>query len=51
MKIKLVLIDSYKALPPVRELKYFVDTKNVTHIDRWVYSPVTSSKIVETVFN
>ena len=50
MKIKLVLIDSYKGTPPSRELKYFIDTNSVTHLDRWQYSPSVSSKQVETVF-
>lgn len=50
MKIKLVLIDSYKGTPPQKELKYFIDTENVTHIDRWQYSPSVSTKNVETIF-
>ena len=50
MKIKLVLIDSYKGTPPQKELRYFIDTDNVTHIDRWQYSPSVSSKNVETIF-
>ena len=50
MKIKLVLIDSYKGTPPTKELKYFIDTQNVNHIDRWQYSPSASSKQVETIF-
>ena len=51
MKIKLVIIDSYKGELPSSELKYFVDVKNTSHIDLWRYSPETSSKKVETVFN
>ena len=51
MKIKLVLIDFYKGAVPPREHRYFIDTQNVTHIDRWQYSPSVSSKLVETVFN
>ena len=51
MKIKLVLIDSYKGTPHTQELRYFIDTQNVTHIDRWQYSPSLSSKKVETIFN
>ena len=50
MKIKLVIIDSYKGEPPSSELKYFLDVKNVDHIDSWRYSPEVSSKRVETVF-
>ena len=51
MKIKLVLIDSYKGAPPQKELRYFVDTQNVNHIDRWQYSPLVSNKKVETIFD
>ena len=51
MKIKLVLIDSYKGTPPAKELRYFIDTENVTHIDHWQYSPSVSIKNVETIFN
>ena len=51
MKIKLVLIDSYKGAVPPKEHRYFIDTQNVMHIDRWQYSPSVSSKLVETVFN
>ena len=50
MKIKLVLIDSYKGEPPKRELRYFVDCRRVTHMDRWLYSPPSSAKVVETMF-
>ena len=50
MKIKLVLIDSYKGTPPPKEVKYFIDTENVTHIDRWQYSPSVSTKNIETIF-
>ena len=50
MKIKLVLIDSYKGTPPPKEIKYFIDVKNTNHIDSWRYSPQASSKLVETVF-
>ncbi len=50
MKIKLVLIDSYKNETNASSLKYFVDTDNVTHIDRWLYSPDSCPRIIETVF-
>jgi small subunit ribosomal protein S1 len=51
MKIKLVLIDSYKGDPAVSDLKYFLDCESVCHIDRWRYSPACCSKTVETVFS
>ena len=51
MKIKLVLIDSYKGDPAASELKYFVDCNSVQHISYWRYSPLGCSKTVETVFD
>lgn len=50
MKIKLVLIDSYKGEASMPKLNYFVDCEKTQHIDRWVYSPSDSKKIIETVF-
>lgn len=50
MKIKLVLIDSYKGELPRSELRYFVDCEKNKHLSYWRYSPDTSSKIIETVF-
>ena len=49
MKIKLVLVDSYKGECNPQKLKYFTD-ENVTHIDYWKYSPDSSQRIIETVF-
>jgi len=52
MKIKLVLIDSYKGdmcLPSLSP-KYFIDCEKVSHIDIWKYSPSVSSKLIETNF-
>ena len=51
MKIKLVLIDSYKGDPPKSELHYFIDCQKVSHLSRWQYSPKEAHKIVETVFD
>lgn len=49
MKVKLVLIDTFKeARHP--ELRYFVDTTRVTHMNRWQYSPDCCGKVIETVF-
>ena len=50
MKIKLVLVDSYKgeALPP--QIDYFIDCDKVQHIDRWQYSPDQCNKLIETIF-
>lgn len=49
MKIKLVLIDTCGRAPVV-PCRYFVDTKKVTHIERWTYSPAGCSKLIETDF-
>ena len=51
MKIKLVLIDSYKGTPPPRALTYYIDGNVTKHIDSWRYSPPNATKIVETVFS
>ncbi|MBQ8330944.1 MAG: S1 RNA-binding domain-containing protein [Clostridia bacterium] len=50
MKIKLVLIDSYKGVLPRGGLRYFIDCEKTPHIDYWRYSPDEASKVVETVF-
>lgn len=50
MKIKLVMIDSYKGDIPPKKVKYFVDTERVDHLDYWRYSPDGNKKVIETVF-
>ena len=50
MKIKLVLIDSYKGELGTPALQYFVDCDKVKHMDRWRYSPYECNKVVETIF-
>jgi len=49
MKIKLVLIDAYPQAKHSMELTYFVPP-SCEHLDRWVYSPVSSPRRIETVF-
>lgn len=49
MKIKLILIDTC-GKAEVTPFSYFIDTNRVWHMDSWRYSPVGSSKCVETVF-
>lgn len=49
MKIKLVLVDSYKGECNTQKLRYFTD-ENVTHIDYWKYSPDCSDRIIESIF-
>lgn len=50
MKIKLTIIDAEDSRISHKRLEYFIDTKTITHIDRWVYSPKSSKKVIETVF-
>ena len=51
MKIKLVLIDAHRGETcPTPRLHYFLRGDEVSHIDRWVYSPAGARKLVETVF-
>ncbi len=50
MKVKLVLIDTYPALPVTHPPRCFVDTEAVHHLDRWQYSPPSSLRVIETVF-
>ena len=50
MKIKLVMVDSYKGEATATRLRYFVDTERTLHIDRWRYSPLSCGRVVETVF-
>lgn len=49
MKIKLVLIDSYKGENQMVEREYFVSDE-ITHIDSWQYSPVICNKVIESIF-
>lgn len=60
MKIKLVLIDTYKRdkredslKQPMEKakLKYFIDIDKTSHIDRWLYSPENCKKVIETDFS
>lgn len=52
MKIKLVLIDSYRGAlnESSKKLKYFIDGEKTHHISYWLYSPLRSQKIIESVF-
>ena len=48
MKIKLIIVDSFEADYPTEPLKYFIDGG---HIEKWVYSPEGSEKIIESQFD
>lgn len=52
MKIKLVLIDTYKADSlPAPKLTYYITGEDTSHLSRWVYSPSCAPKRIETVFD
>ncbi len=51
MKIKLVLIDSYKGESANSKFKYFIDTDRILHINSWRYSPKGCNRLIETVFS
>ena len=50
MKIKLIIIDTDDVFCSATPLTYFINPKEIEHIDVWRYSPQHSSKIIETVF-
>lgn len=47
MKIKLIIVDSFSADYPAEPSEYFMKSG---HIDRWVYSPPESEKLIESTF-
>lgn len=51
MKIKLVVVDTAPCRMPPKMPRLFVDPEVTKHIDRWVYSPATCARKVETVFS
>ena len=50
MKIKLVLIDTYRGERTPSGMKYFIDCERVRHIDEWCYSTPAARKRIETFF-
>ena len=50
MKIKLIIIASEDVADYPSPLEYYIDTKSVTHIDNWRYSPKISKRVIESVF-
>ena len=50
MKIKLIIIDAEDCEPTSTPLCYFIDPKELTHVDYWRYSPISSNKVIETIF-
>lgn len=50
MKVKLVLVDTYKGDKRKAPPKYFTDGNSCKHLDHWRYSPTKAQKTVETIF-
>ncbi len=48
MKIKLIIVDSFEAGYPNEPVTYY---NNSDFIDRWVYSPDSCEKTIETIFS
>lgn len=47
MKVKLILVDAFDAESPCAPFRYFFEG---SHMDRWRYSPESSHRVIETVF-
>ena len=50
MKIKLIIIDAQDALTEPTPIEYFINPREKRHIDRWLYSPLSSERVIESVF-
>ena len=50
MKIKLVLIDTFENDQYHSDIEYYVNFEKIKHLSRWIYSPLTCQKVVETNF-
>ena len=48
MKIKLIIVDSFEAPYPNEPVTYY---HKGDYMDRWIYSPASSEKTIETVFS
>jgi small subunit ribosomal protein S1 len=48
MKIKLIIVDSFRETKPVEEPSYFYEGN---HMNRWQYSPVGCQKHIVTEFD
>ena len=51
MKIKLVIIDTHPSGDFKLPVTCFIDTKNITHMDHWCYSPACCPRRIETRFD
>ena len=50
MKIKLIIIDKHEEKRSREPLDYFIDITEISHIDKWRYSPTSCNKVVESIF-
>ncbi len=50
MKVKLIIIDSHDVQGSMENAEYFITPDITTHIDKWLYSPPTCKRVIETVF-
>ena len=48
MKVKLIIVDSFDAEYKPREPEYYISSG---HIPRWIYSPTSCERVIETVFD
>lgn len=49
MKVKLAIVDSFRGILPKNEYKTFI-SDDVRHIDRWVYSPSSCERVIQSEF-
>ena len=47
MKVKLIIVDAFDCTDKNEKLSYYTDAE---HIDRWIYSPACSDKVIESIF-
>lgn len=47
MKVKLIIVDSFDAAYPIEPPQYYTDAQ---HISRWVYSPESCPRLIESIF-
>ena len=50
MKVKLVIIDTHTDAQERSPLRYFIDPKTTAHLSYWRYSPSSSRKMIESIF-
>ncbi|MFR3811570.1 MAG: hypothetical protein ACLTXT_03545 [Ruminococcus callidus] len=50
MKVKLILIDTFRQSEPPQPLHYFIP-KSQNHLRQWRYPPEHSPRIIETIFD